>query len=60
MKKYSKLFTSAYALLDSKNQTLILKVLTIMKEKKFLKPSHKELAMQKISCPDIKNVVDVL
>lgn len=47
-------------LLDSSNQTLILKVLTILKEKNQLKTSHKDLAIKNITCLDIKNVIDVL
>ena len=47
-------------LLDSSNQTLILKVLTILKERNQLNNNHKEVAIQNITCPDIKNVVEVL
>ena len=47
-------------LLESKNQTLILKVLTIIKEKGLLKPEHKEVALQNITNEDIKSIVTVL
>lgn len=47
-------------LLDSKNQTLILKVLTILKERGQLNTSHKEMAIKNITCSDIKNIIDVL
>jgi len=47
-------------LLDSNNQMLILKVLTILKEKGCLKSEHKELALNNITNLDIKNVIDVL
>jgi hypothetical protein len=46
--------------LDSKNQTLILKVLTTLKEKQALTQAHKELALHNITNCDIKQVVDVL
>lgn len=48
------------ALLDSDNQTLILKVLTILKEKNQLTKEHKNLALDKVTSVDIKNIVDVL
>ena len=48
------------ALLDSKNQTLLLKTLTMLKEKQVLTQEHKDLALQNITCVDIKNIVDVL
>ena len=47
-------------LLDSKNQTLLLKVLTQLKKQKTLKSEHKELALSNVTCPDIRNVIDVL
>ena len=47
-------------LLDSKNQTLLLKVLTLLKEKQALTPSHKELALNNVTCDDIKNIIEVL
>lgn len=48
------------ALLDSSNQTLILKVLEILKNKNALKISHKNLALEKISEPGLKKVVEAL
>ena len=48
------------ALLDSSNQTLILKVLTLLKEKEALNNAHKELAMNNITSSDIREVVKVL
>lgn len=47
-------------LLESKNQTLILKTLTIMKEKGLLNPNHKNIALNNITNSDIKNIVDVM
>ena len=47
-------------LLDSQNQTLILKVLTVMKEKGILNSQHKELALKNVSSTDIRNVIEVL
>lgn len=47
-------------LLDSTNQTLILKVLTLLKEKEALSDSHKELALNNITSGDIREVVKVL
>ncbi|MBR1776890.1 hypothetical protein IJ750_07455 [bacterium] len=47
-------------LLDSKNQTLVLKVLTILKEKQALTASHKQLALSNITNNEIKQVVEVL
>ncbi len=47
-------------LLDSQNQTLLLKVLTILKEKQVLTPNHKEIALKNITNYEIKKVVEVL
>lgn len=47
-------------LLDSSNQTLILKVLTILKEKQMLTASHKMNVMQNITSEDIREVIEVL
>ena len=47
-------------LLDSHNQTLVLKVLTALKEKQALTQAHKELALHNITNSDIKQVVEVL
>lgn len=47
-------------LLDSTNQTLILKVLTILKEKQMLTPSHKMNVMKNITSEDIRQVIEVL
>ncbi len=47
-------------LLDSHNQTLVLKVLTALKEKQALTQAHKELALHNITNLDIKQVVEVL
>ena len=48
------------ALLDSKNQMLVLKTLSILKDKGFLKPEHKEFTLKNITNSDIKNVIEVL
>lgn len=48
------------ALLDSENNTLILKVLTLLKDKSALKLEHKQSVLEKITCPDIKRVIEVL
>ncbi len=48
------------ALLDSNNETLILKVLTLLKERNALNPEHKDVAMKNISCVDIKNIIEAL
>ena len=47
-------------LLDSENETLLLKVLTLLKEKGRLNQNHKEQALQRITCSNIKNIVEVL
>ena len=47
-------------LLDSSNQTLLLKVLTTLKEKRALNSAHKELALNHITSSDIKQIVEVL
>ena len=48
------------ALLDSENQTLILKVLTILKDKGCLKHTHKENVLENITNEEIKNIIQVL
>lgn len=48
------------ALLDSKNETLLLKVLTMLKDRAVLKSEHKEKALENIRSSDIKNIVEVL
>jgi hypothetical protein len=47
-------------LLDSSNQTLLLKVLTTLKEKQALKEEHKEQALSRITSENIKQIVEVL
>ena len=47
-------------LLDSKNETLILKVLTLLKEKQKLRAEHKDVALNNIVCEDIRRIVEVL
>ena len=47
-------------LLDSSNQTLVLKVLTKLKEKQVLNKSHKDLALNHITSENIKQIVAVL
>ena len=47
-------------LLDSENQTLVLKVLTLLKEKGALNQSHKDSALEVVSCQDIRNIIEVL
>lgn len=47
-------------LLDSSNQTLVLKVLTILKEKKSLNSTHKETALKSITSEDIRLAINVL
>lgn len=47
-------------LLDSKNQTLVLKVLTILKEKQALTQTHKELALNNITNQEIRQIAEVL
>ncbi len=47
-------------LLDSTNQTLLLKVLTSLKEKNALNSLHKQTALKNITTPAIKEIVDVL
>lgn len=48
------------ALLDSKNETLVLKVLTLLKEKDYMTNAHKNLALEKVQTPDLRKVVEVL
>lgn len=47
-------------LLDSKNDTLILKILTLLKDKSALKPEHKQSVLDRIACPSVKNIIEVL
>ena len=47
-------------LLDSTNPTLILKVLTLLKEKEVLSESHKELALNNVVNDGIREVIKVL
>ena len=47
-------------LLDSSNQTLLLKVLTTLKEKNALNSSHKDIALNHITSENIKQIVEVL
>ena len=47
-------------LLDSKNETLILKILTILKERQMLTLDHKQAVLDKISCEEIKQIIEVL
>ena len=47
-------------LLDSENQTLVLKVLTLLKDKKALTSQHKEEALKAITNNEIKNIIQVL
>ena len=47
-------------LLDSSNQTLILKVLTLLKEKQALTQQHKDKALNYIKSADIKQIIEVL
>ena len=47
-------------LIDSNNQTLILKVLTLLKDKNKLTPVHKQKALSHITNQEIINIVNVL
>lgn len=47
-------------LLDSKNQTLVLKVLTVLKERNQLKEEHKNAVLGNITSEDIKQIIAVL
>lgn len=47
-------------LLDSENQTLVLKALTILKDKGALLQEHKDKALQTITSSEIKSIVTVL
>ena len=47
-------------MLDSNNQTLILKILTLIKEKNKLSDKHKASALERITCPEIKKIIEVL
>ena len=47
-------------LLDSKNQTLVLKVLSSLKEKNVLNSSHKQIAIKNITTPAIREIIEVL
>ena len=48
------------ALLDSENQTLVLKVLSLLKDKGVLTPEHKTIALQSVTSDDIKQIIEVL
>ncbi len=47
-------------LLDSENQTLLLKVLTTLKEKQALKAEHKQQALNHITSENIRQIAEVL
>ena len=47
-------------LLEGQNQTLILKVLSLIKEKGLLDSKHKEIALQSITNDDIKKIINVM
>lgn len=47
-------------LLDSNNETLVLKVLTLLKDKGMLSAEHKQHALKKIKLPNIKNIAEIL
>ena len=47
-------------LLDTNNETLGLKVLTLLKEKNHLCTEHKNIVLKKVSSPQIKNVISAL
>ena len=47
-------------LLDSKNQTLVLKVLTLLKDKNALSEIHKLTALDVVTNPEIKQIIEVL
>ncbi len=47
-------------LLEGENQTLILKTLTILKEKGFLEQYHKDMALNHISNSDIRQITEAL
>ncbi len=47
-------------LLDSSNQTLLLKVLTRLKEKQALNNEHKNIALKNITNTDIKSIIDAI
>ena len=48
------------SLLDSQNQTLVLKVLTLLKDKAALNGNHKELALTSVTSDDIRKIIEVL
>ena len=48
------------SLLDSSNQTLVLKVLTILKDRGQLTEQHKVLALNSITSDDIKRIIEAL
>ena len=48
------------ALLDSSNETLILKVLTLLKEKESMSEEHRNFALQRVLTPDVKSIISVL
>lgn len=47
-------------LLESKNQTLVLKVITLLKEKGLLNPKHKDLALNHVTNSDIRTIITVI
>ena len=48
------------SLLDSQNQTLVLKVLTLLKDKAVLNHEHKNIALNAVTSDDIKKIIEVL
>ena len=47
-------------LLDSKNETLVIKVLTLLKEKSYMTDVHKDIALRNLSNLDLRKFVEVL
>ena len=47
-------------LLESENQTLVLKVITLLKEKGLLNSKHKDLALNHVTNSDIKTIITVM
>ena len=47
-------------LLDSKNETLVLKVLTILKEKSLINENHKTIALENITNNNIRSIAESL
>ena len=48
------------SMLDSKNPTLVLKTLNLLKSKNMLTEKHREEALKSVTVPELKEIIKVL